>query len=349
MPTILIDSPSPARASIEILPGGLEDWVIMNLPPNVEPVSTEFPFVLVENNLGIPKKTLYVLYTAAVHMPWPSSDMRVAKAASAIIILINPAHQTALNKRKLLIRHGYLSAANELQFIELISRGSPECGKQSMIWDHRRWCFQQIYGTMGVAREAPYLEHWASSEEMRTLPKMNPDSINHELNIVYHTCETYPRNYHAWSHWHFLINVCYAAIHLSEDPTTDREYFGVIVHEYIRLHEWIDCHVSDYSAVHQLCQTQNLIHHLELTRSSDTGTATRPSLTPLVDHALSLAAAYPNHEALWMYLRISLAGLPSDARTEFLGCIKKEHPYNVNHFAERLFAWYEGRERRFDL
>ena len=310
------------------------------MPPNTQKPSPEFPFVLVEGNLGIPKKILYVLYTAAVHMPWQTSDSRVATAASAVIVLLNPAHQTALNTRKRLVRDGHLVAEKELQLMELISRGSPECGKQSMIWDHRRWCFQQIYGIMGIARETPRLEQWASSEEMRMFPKMNPAAISHELNIVYHTCETYPRNYHAWSHWHFAINVCYASIHLSDDYATKRDFFGVIAHEYSRLQEWVDRHVSDYSAVHQLCQTQNLMRYLESTRFYEAEAETRLAHKPLANHAYTLVAAYPSHESLWLYLRVSLAELSLQKRSIILERLKIEFPSGDNRYAERLLAWY---------
>lgn len=310
------------------------------MPPNTEPPSPEFPFVLVEGNLGIPKKILYALYTAAVHLPWQSSDSRVAIAASAVIVLLNPAHQTALNTRKRLILDGHLAAKKELQFTELISRGSPECGKQSMIWDHRRWCFQQFYGIMGAARETPYLKQWASSEEMRIFPKLSPAAITHELNIVYRTCETYPRNYHAWSHWHFVINVCYTSIHLSDDHAIKRDFFGVIVHEYSRLQEWVDCHVSDYSAVHQLCQTQSLLRHLESTRCYETDAGTSLARTPLADHAFTLVVAYPSHESLWLYLRGSLADLPLERRSVVLERLKIECPTSDNRFAQQLFAWY---------
>jgi protein prenyltransferase alpha subunit repeat containing protein 1 len=346
MSTILIDS--PPRASIEILPGGLKEWKDIEVPPEVEKPSPLFPFVFVEGNLGVPKKILCAVYLAAVNMSWRSSDVRTANAASSVIILLNPAHQTALNARKRLIRDGQLDASKELLFTELVARGSPECGKQSMMWDHRRWCFGQIYGIMGSAAHLPYIQHWASSEEVQIFPRMSPAAVQHELGVIRRTCETYPRNYYGWSQWHFMINICYASIHFSEDTAAKREFFGIITQSYMGLRNWVNHHVSDYSAMHQLCQIQNLLEHLTRIESLTINLMSdlTPSTLAAADHALSLVTAFPNHESLWMYLRVSVAGLSPETRTNFLERIKNQSvsEETSSHFAKQLFSWFSRQE-----
>ncbi|KAF9485970.1 hypothetical protein BDN70DRAFT_846899 [Pholiota conissans] len=333
-------------ASIEVLPGGLEEWEGIEVPPEAEKPSSRFPFVLVEGNLGIPKKVLYAVYMAAVNIPWRSSDARAANAATSIIILLNPAHQTALNHRKHLIRDGQLDAAKELLFTEHSARGSPEFGKQSMIWDHRRWCFGQIYGIIGSAVRVPYLMHWASSDEAQIFPRMNPSAIQHELDILEKTCEAYPRNYHGWSHWHLMINICFASIHLSEDSATKRRFFGIIEQAYTRLGSWVERHVGDYSAMHQRCLTQTLIEHLTRIELFTTDIANTNTLTvfALADHAESLVIAYPAHESVWMYLRVSMARLSPESRAEIRERVRNRSVSQRN-FHLRLFEDWCSRPR----
>ncbi|KAF8201014.1 hypothetical protein BJ912DRAFT_947840 [Pholiota molesta] len=330
MSTILIDS--PPRASIEILPGGLKEWEDIEVPPGRKTLSS-LSFCLCGRKLGVPKKILCAVYLAAVNMSWRSSDVRTASAASSVIILLNPAHQTALNARKRLIP---------------CCLWIPECGKQSMMWDHRRWCFGQIYGIMGSAAHLPYIQHWASSEEMQIFPRMSPAAVQHELGVIRRTCETYPRNYYGWSQWHFMINICYASIHFSEDTATKRGFFGIITQSYTGLRNWVNHHVSDYSAMHQLFQIQNLIEHL--TRIESLTINLRSDLTPstlaAADHALSLVTAFPTHESLWMYLRVSVAGLSPETRTNFLERIKNQSvsEETSSHFAKQLFSWFSRQE-----
>ena len=296
-----------------------------------------FPFVLVEGNLGIPKKILVGLYIAATGISLHTSNTLEATAVSCVIILLNPAHQTALNTRKRLIRDGHIDPNKELIFTELLMRGSPDAGKQSIIWDHRRWCLRNIHGVMGPNVVLPGLQHWASSEEVEGFPRLTLSTIRHELSIIQRTCETYPRNYHAWSQWNFLINVCYASIYTSKNASF-QEFFVVIVQEVTRLRSWVDQHISDYSAMHQLCQAQKLVDHLALSdQFRDIVDDIQNSLT-LTHHSLSLVTIYPSHESLWMYLRVSLANLDLPERMKILQSIEASVP--SNYFRQQLLAWH---------
>jgi protein prenyltransferase alpha subunit repeat containing protein 1 len=304
----------------------------------VKPQPT-FPFVLVEGNLGIPKKILVGLYMTAIGISLHTSDVLEATAVSCVFILLNPSHQTALNTRKRLIQDGHIDPSKELIFTELLMRGSPDAGKQSIIWDHRRWCLRNIHGVMGPSSiSLPGLQHWASSEEVERFPSLTSATIRHELSIIQRTCETYPRNYHAWSQWNFMINVCYASIYTSDDGFQD--FFAIIVQEVARLRSWVDQHISDYSAMHQLCQAQKLVDYLALSdRFRDIADGTQNSLT-LTQHSHSLVTIFPSYESLWMYLRVSLANLDPKERMKILQSIDASVPSTSDYFRKQLLAWH---------
>lgn len=289
-----------------------------------------FPFILVEGNLGLPKKVLYTIYLSAVSTPWRTSEPQMAEAVSSIIILVNPAHQAALNTRKCLIAGGHLDPQRELALCELMARGSPEFGKQSMIWAHRRWCFTQIYGAMGLRTLSP-LPGWANSEEAQLFPRLSPASVQHEFRLIQHTCETYPRNYHAWAHWHHIIDVCYASF-VSDNEATRSEWGEIIVSECARLRGWINLHVSDYSAMHQFLQVQSILEHLSLEKFA------LERETP-EDHALSLVQAFPSHESLWMYLRGTLRRVAAEKRGEMLRSTLEREQLAGNSHAIQLLEW----------
>ena len=217
-------------------------------------------------------------------------------------------------------------------------RGSPDAGKQSIIWDHRNWCLRNIHGVIGPNILLPCLQHWASSEEVERFPKLTSSTIRHELSIIQRTCETYPRNYHAWSQWNFMINVCYTSIYASNDNF--RSYFAIIVQEVARLRNWVHQHISDYSAMHQLCRAQELVDYLALSdRFKDIVDGTQNSLT-LTHHSLSLVTLFPSHESLWMYLRVSLANLDPTERMKILQSIEAPVPPTSDYFRQQLLAWH---------
>jgi protein prenyltransferase alpha subunit repeat containing protein 1 len=313
------------RTSIEILPGNLEDWQSIEMLPGSRKPSLEFPFVLIDGNLGIPKKVMAQLYLAAVSMPWHNT--RTAIAATSVILILNPAHQTALNSRKRLIQTGYLdSPVKELRFMELLLRGLIDCAKQSIIWDHRRWCLKLIRGTLGSSlHQHPPLEHWASAEEARLLPKLDLEDILREIAIVYHTCETYPRNYHAWNHWHWLFDIALSSIYCRQDEHKQQEFSRLLVDAYVELRKWTDCHPSDYTAMHQLSQCQRILDHLHTT---EVFTQDLPS-SSLVEHCLSLLTAFPTHESLWVHLRVVLGNSEEEVRLKILQEVRMNFSWNI--------------------
>lgn len=287
------------RSSIEILPGGLKEWTSQG--PGV---SEEFPFVLVDGHLGIPQKVLYKLYVVAVTL-YKNADQAIILALSSIILLANPAHQTALNARKRLITEGSLDPKKELDLIALFIGGSKDCAKQSIVWDHRRWIFGHYYERIGDDRIEMMVEPpgWRTSEEASFLPMIPLGVMGRECGLIRQACELYPRNYHAWTHYHWVMDVAaaIAARGLEHCEGTSHDYVDFVRGEMMQVREWIARHVSDYSAAHLLCGFAVLDRAgtLHLTESGSKGLLAEE----LREHALGLVQAYPSHETLWLYLR----------------------------------------------
>lgn len=272
--TILHDLP----ASIEILPGGIEEW------SSDGPDGNKPAFLLSEGHLGVPQKVLYKLYLAATAMftaaRRQAQDHSALIASSIVIILANSAHQTALNTRKRLIISGKLDPNKELMLIATMISGNRECAKQSMIWAHRRWIFELLYPPK------------PSSLLHAQLPVA---LVRSELQILAQSCESYPRNYYAWTHRSYCMHCIMDVVTTTSSPTAE----GILEEEYLNVLRWVDLHVSDYSAMHYLCL---LVHHFNMLQSSTLSLQSMNS-TSLFDHAMSLLSSYPKHEALWMYIR----------------------------------------------
>jgi protein prenyltransferase alpha subunit repeat containing protein 1 len=181
---------------------------------------------------------------------------------------------------------------------------------------------------------------------------MTPKAIKHELNLIRHTCETYPRNYHAWAHWHFAIDVCYASIYFhssisdSDEPGPQvgkrQDFLDIIVAECTRLRRWVDHNVSDYSAMHQLCQSHKLIEHLLRSGTLVPDSAKHLTASALVDQSLSLVTAFPSHESLWIYLRTSLSHVAAENQRATLEEIKAKD-FMASSSLQKLVKWFAKR------
>ncbi|KAF8891765.1 hypothetical protein BD779DRAFT_147596 [Infundibulicybe gibba] len=283
--------------SIEILPGSVEDWPI--------PITSYyFPFLYVDQNLGVPKKLLFKLYLTADHVlskSGPSYSSLQLIASTNVIMLANPANHRALNIRKLLILDGLLAPSKELVFTQLLLEGSKVAAKESVIWHHRRWVLQQVYPPDGsllnmVRNQTPEPQDgWARI----VVP---PETIRKEAEIIKTACGIYPRNYHAWTHWRHIMDIVYRSFFASEDQA----YASIMIDEYEGLRRWVESHVSDYSAMYQLyCHHKSTYQLLADARQPRSAFVKVPR--DLEEHAFNLVASYPTHEALWMYL-----GLVSD-------------------------------------
>lgn len=105
------------------------------------------PFLLLDGNLGVPKKVLYRIYLHALQVfaqckvrsnapDTAPSDLsettRGLTSTSAVILLANPAHTTALNTRKRLLQGKILQCEIELKFTEALL-SSRNCSNQSIL------------------------------------------------------------------------------------------------------------------------------------------------------------------------------------------------------------------------
>ncbi|KAJ7594971.1 hypothetical protein C8J56DRAFT_928118 [Mycena floridula] len=261
--------------------------------------------IVVEGHLGIQQKFLYKTYLEALILfKSPHPDQLLA--SSLVILVTNPAHQTALNARKRLIQSNLHSAVRELDLWTVLIRGSRECGKQSIVWDHRRWLFSQMYPPLTQSSESNDICGWPRHCDGYSVPYIPSDVVESELELLAQSCEAYPRNYHAWSHWHFCLQSVYFALQGGQGSTA---YLRVVEGEFHRLKKWLDLHIKDYTAAHHLC---NLVHRFS--GLSIPGI----SLKALFDHSLALVTAYPDHEALWMYLRATLKSMDSSERISYV-------------------------------
>lgn len=273
----------------------------------LESASPSFPFLLTEGNLGIPKKVLYSLYLAAILLFKSSrTSPNACRASSSVILLANSSHQTALNARKRLLQNGFISDEKELEFTEVLIKGSSDCARQSIIWNHRRWIFIRLYEEIHeYGKTTPHVEGWADLEQLKRVPRMPTTCIKAEFELVRRACEMHHRNYYAWSHWHFLVNIVYLILSVSDSASEAECYLDILVQEFLALRGWIDLNVSDYSAIHHLYNLGRLFSQLKLQYPSYiVETLSLDSLAvSLSDHAASLVSAYPSHESLRLYVR----------------------------------------------
>ncbi|KAH7910995.1 hypothetical protein BJ138DRAFT_1186992 [Hygrophoropsis aurantiaca] len=316
--------------SIEILPGDASLWAHQPSPADaIDAGSSTYPFLFIENNLGIPQKVLYSTYILAVQRftQCKKRDLAVAsrsailelKSTSAIIILANPAHHTALNARRRLVLCAYsypadthdpsedagcLRAEDELAFTAALL-SSRHCAKEAGLWSYRRWLMQRIYPSESDACAACSI----SCDRFLAL-RIPPDVLRTELRIVTRACELYPRNYFAWMHRSICMQGVLhhiAALHRPHSPNPDDkeahvhdEYLDIITAEISTTKRWIEQHVADASAVHYLV---TLVHSVQ-SHSSYVSNQELPSGNlSLASHAMSLLRAFPVHEALWAYIR----------------------------------------------
>ncbi|KAE9408747.1 hypothetical protein BT96DRAFT_913868 [Gymnopus androsaceus JB14] len=271
---ILNSSPS----SVEILPGSVEQW-------QTDPAA---PFLFTDGHLGVPQKLLYRLYPCALDIfrksrlsNSSSSSPKSLLEASSIILLANPAHQTALHERKRLVLAAHLSVEKELDFTTLLLSSSRDASKQSIIWDHRRWLFQT-----GTLKMPPILY-----DQRYQRPCSRKNSVS-----FYKVPSVYSRNYYAWAHWDW----CCETLYTLRTPQNEDEYLPVVAEAFLHLLQWMEHHLSDYTAAFHLCNLVRRFHKLEYIQQLPDVEMT---FERLFEQAVSLVARYPDHEALWMYLR----------------------------------------------
>lgn len=223
-----------------------------------------------------------------------------------VVLLANPAHQTALNSRKKLVQSHVVDPYWELNFsASLLS--CRECAKESILWHHRRWLLCAIHEASDTAG-------------LDSVPEaVSPDALEVEFACASTACHLYPRNYHAWAHRRFCVKALIASLKSSVPSNS-----SLLFKEHRRTLKWIESHISDYSAMNYAINFEKMLLG---------GTE---GFLPTKEHATSLLRSYPDHESLWMYLRGSVA--PEDER-EVITSVK-EVP-SVRQFVLRHIVWWK--------
>ncbi|EPT02550.1 hypothetical protein FOMPIDRAFT_82492 [Fomitopsis schrenkii] len=279
------------------------------------------PFLFIEGNLGVPQKVLYKTYVSAVrdftrlrpayrHTQPATSDALAERLAhlSAVILLANSAHQTALNLRKKLVICGCLDAETEIQLCTalLVVR---ENAKQSLLWHHRRWLLHRVHPLANDTTRTSCARQLSDTLRDITLP---PDALRSEFAVAAQACETYPRNYFAWTHRYSCLE---ALVHLARTPSPARDsYRAILLEEMLFVRTWIERHISDYTAVHYFHGMHALLlQEPSVPMPEDApgklgvdGTDGGTLCTAMYAHAESLLEAYPEHESMWLYLRAAM-------------------------------------------
>ncbi|KAJ7690766.1 hypothetical protein B0H17DRAFT_1064721 [Mycena rosella] len=318
--------------SVEIIPGGIEQWLAE--PPGTAQPSTAFPFLHMDGHLGVPQKTLYQLYLSALALLGTETNSVTSQIdASCVILLANPAHQTALNVRKRLVQAGTLSAHEELDFSARLLASSRPASKESTQWAHRRWIFCRLYPRTSSPPDFGMSSQGWTPGGLSEFPEIPPDVIEAEFKLISRCCETYPRNYHAWSHHHLIMQYIYISLRCFHPA--DTPYLPLFVGEYMDLRRWIETHISDYSAMHRFCTIASRLQSLDLPQYDST---LRQLADPVVlfDHALTLVKAFPTHESLWMYLRAVITISPQNANSFAASAISSTAH---SPFRDRFISW----------
>jgi protein prenyltransferase alpha subunit repeat containing protein 1 len=249
------------RTTIEILPLDLTDISQELLDQATEQDPT---FILVQGNLGIFRKSLLKLYLRTSMRLAELSELPSHEAirGTSLLLLANPGHSTALNARIRLVESGALSLSYELRWVSLLLLSSKEASKQSILWAYRR---RLLVGLAEVFS-----------------PRLS--SLAAEVSLVLNVCGMYPRNYYAWNHLYLCLEPCILSVDLPEIQS--------LVEQLDRLKDWVQTHVSDYSAAHHYCC---LTAKAQTTKfASSYGIHT---LKGIKEHSLSLVRSFPSHES----------------------------------------------------
>ena len=183
-----------------------------------------------------------------------------------VLLLINADNYTAWNIRKQLLsmpaltippasvpavsaaaaspapacRRFLLSPSLELRFLNLVYSKHPKSGES---WSHRRWVLSRIKGYesryhFGGKSGADVAEDAASAETADAVDAPSSSLytsplFQSELAMCERSAELYPKNYYAWMHRAWLVE-------LLGDPRSDLEA------ELDRIGGWTESHINDY-------------------------------------------------------------------------------------------------------
>ncbi|RPD52754.1 protein prenylyltransferase [Lentinus tigrinus ALCF2SS1-7] len=334
--------------SIELLPGDGSEWLAVASPDHA-------PFLFTDRNLGVPQKAAYKAYLEAVSrfrsvrprllhpgsprgQPVSDRDIAEAAASSSVLLLVNPAHQSALNTRKRLVELGSLDAAHELAFTGALLT-LREGAKQSILWQHRRWLLRRIHPPIRPP-QAPSPSQGDGVDSLYGVA-LDAGTFRAEFATVEQACEVYPRNYHAWAHRFLCAQALIFLLQACDDSgdTPPGVLLEVLKEENARARFWMERHVSDYSAMQYYFQLESFLPQDSPLRLRMLSTSAEDSVQR---HAMELVRAYPTHESLWLYLRSSVSSAP---RTDARGTPMSANHGEVSALTEQFLSSSADRDR----
>ncbi|KAI0343732.1 hypothetical protein BDW22DRAFT_1483728 [Trametopsis cervina] len=311
----------PPKA-IEIIPGNGDEW----LPEDTEPHKR---FLFEEDHLGIPHKILCRAYVGAteafrrsralwlsdVRSPAHSSLSDELLATSAVLITLNPGHNTAWNIRKALVLARVQDASVELAFTSALLTVH-ECSKHSLLWHHRRWLLRSIHPLIDPLPTTAHDSSMFSSDmddgDALQYRDISVEAYRNEFAACSLASGTYERNYFAWSHRSRCLEALAESIRRAgtlNEARTAGAFLTILQEEYDQSSQWIEQHISDYTSMQYQCRVDAILRkHSRLLPPTF-------SYTTAFAHARSLLQSYPDHEALWYYLRGSAVSSADGLKT----------------------------------
>lgn len=211
---------------------------------------------------------------------------------SSLVLLVNPAHQTALNRRKDLVLSGYLSNADDELRLTTVLQSLPDGAKSSILWHHRRWVINHFQ---------PFVSSVLSAPDSLSCVSLPLHQFATELEVASIACETYSRNYHAWLHKCKVIEAL-AASYKGSENTEPEALLRTIEDSGVK---YVGMHIKDYSSMHYICRVFDATMKCGLKEQSSSDETKQRSYRP-VEHAKELLVVYPTYESLWYYLRVAI-------------------------------------------
>jgi len=198
-----------------------------------------------------------------------------------------------------MILDGKIQLQDELAYTKLLA-GVPRNSKSSLLWHHRRWILERLFPANA-----------AQVHDSEWPAEMPIHACEEELSLAARACQSYPRNYPAWSHRSFVLRHMRNRSLVEVDPG----WRTLLVQEYKSMTSWLESHISDYSAVGYLCQLQRVMQGLDLSAMDQAVQPSTSLAAHAIDYFLDLIRRYPDHEGLWLGVRTNVASLgrvPSD-------------------------------------
>ncbi|KAI9197046.1 uncharacterized protein BJ171DRAFT_241434 [Polychytrium aggregatum] len=224
-----------------------------------------YPFVLIDDNLGISTDSISLLFEVASAIfqssrklfRQQSQSIRELCQSSKILVLLNPEIYSVWNARKDLLSSGLLQLQPELELLTLVFSKFP---KSTQGWNHRHWIMRRLKSSL---TDQEFHRHCQC-----------------ELDVCDRASERHKTNYHAWTHRRKIVDMCPA----------------LIPQDLILSKRWCQSHLSDYSGWHH---RQSLLRDA-FTSESPTNQFSWIEECIFIEESIQ---KYPGYEALWLHLR----------------------------------------------